>query len=118
MFGLDWFELMVIGAVALVVIGPKELPDALHILGRWMSKARSYAREFQNQFDELIREAEVKRMREEWNNNVLEKERLGLEAELAAIAKPPETSRVKAAGAPEIEQPPSPPTQSPPEIKP
>jgi sec-independent protein translocase protein TatB len=115
MFGLDWFELMVIGAVALVVIGPKELPDALHILGRWMSKARSYAREFQNQFDELIREAEVKRMREEWNNNVLHKERLGLEAELAAIARPPETAKVKASVAPESEQPPA---HTPPETKP
>jgi sec-independent protein translocase protein TatB len=97
MFGLDWFELMIIGAVALVVIGPKELPEALHILGRWMSKARGYAREFQNQFDELMREAEVKRMREEWNNNILEKERLGLEAELANAARPPETPKVKAA---------------------
>jgi sec-independent protein translocase protein TatB len=96
MFGLDWFELMVIGLVALVVIGPKELPEALHILGRWMSKARGYAREFQNQFDDLMREAEVKRMREEWNNNILEKERLGLEAELAAAARPPETPKVKA----------------------
>lgn len=97
MFGLDWFELMVIGVVALIVIGPKELPEALHILGRWVSKARGYAREFQIQFDELMREAEVKRMREEWNNNILEKERLGLEAELAAAARPPETPKVKAA---------------------
>lgn len=102
MFGLDWFELMIIGAVALVVIGPKELPEALHILGRWMSKARGYAREFQNQFDDLMREAEVKRMREEWNNNILEKERLGLEAELAAAARPPETPKVKADGDPPI----------------
>jgi sec-independent protein translocase protein TatB len=102
MFGLDWFELMIIGAVALVVIGPKELPEALHILGRWMSKARGYAREFQNQFDDLMREAEVKRMREEWNNNILEKERLGLEAELAAAARPPETPKVKADSDPPI----------------
>jgi sec-independent protein translocase protein TatB len=91
MFGLDWYELMIIGAVALVVIGPKELPEALHILGRWVAKARGYAREFQSQFDDLMREAEVKRMREEWNNNILEKERLGFEAELAAAARPPET---------------------------
>lgn len=100
MFGLDWFELMIIGVVALVVIGPKELPEALHILGRWMSKARGYAREFQNQFDELMREAEVKRMREEWNNNILDKERLGLEAELASAARPQETPKAKAAEAP------------------
>jgi sec-independent protein translocase protein TatB len=97
MFGLDWFELMAIGVVALVVIGPKELPEAMAILGRWVAKARSYAREFQNQFDDLVREAEVKRMREEWNNNILEKERLGLEAELSAIARPAETMKAKAA---------------------
>lgn len=93
MFGLDWFEVMIIGVVALVVIGPKELPEALHILGRWVSKARGYAREFQNQFDELMREAEVKRMREEWNNNILDKEKLGLEAELAAAARPGDAAK-------------------------
>lgn len=114
MFGLDWFELMIIGIVALVVIGPKELPEALHILGRWMSKARSYAREFQNQFDELMREAEVKRMREEWNNNILEKERLGLEAELAAAVRPPDTQAAKPPAAPD----PAPPVVPSPETKP
>lgn len=90
MFDLAWSEMILIAVVALIVIGPKELPELLRQMGRWTAKARSYAREFQNHFDELVREAEVKKMREEWNNNILEKERLGLEAELAAAARPPE----------------------------
>jgi sec-independent protein translocase protein TatB len=90
MFDLAWSEMAVIAVVALLVIGPKELPEVLRILGRWMAKARGYAREFQNHFEELVREAELKKMREEWNESILEKERLGLEAELMAAARPPE----------------------------
>ena len=48
-----------IGIVALVVIGPKELPGALRTLGQWMTKIRRMASEFQNQFHEAMREAEL-----------------------------------------------------------
>ena len=58
-FDLGWSELMVIGAVALVVIGPKELPNALRIAGVWARKARNMSREFQGTFEQMIREAEL-----------------------------------------------------------
>jgi sec-independent protein translocase protein TatB len=59
MFDIAWGELLVIGLVALVVIGPKELPGALRALGQWTGKLRRMASEFQNQFQEAMREAEM-----------------------------------------------------------
>jgi sec-independent protein translocase protein TatB len=59
MFDIGWGELLVIGIVALVVIGPKELPAVLRMAGQWMGKIRRMASEFQNQFQEAMREAEM-----------------------------------------------------------
>src|ERR1035437_9041357 len=59
MFDLDWGKLVVIGIVALIVIGPKELPTVMRSLGQWMSKIRRMAAEFQGQFQEALREAEL-----------------------------------------------------------
>ena len=59
MFGIDSSELLLIAVVALVVIGPKELPGTLRMLGQWMGKLRRMASEFQNQFHEAMREAEM-----------------------------------------------------------
>ena len=58
MFNLGWGELIVIGIVALIAIGPKELPTVLRTLGLWMGKVRRMANEFQSQFQEALREAE------------------------------------------------------------
>ena len=59
MFGLGWGEVVVIGIVALIAIGPKELPTVLRSLGQWMGKIRRMANEFQGQFQEALREAEL-----------------------------------------------------------
>ena len=59
MFDISWSELLLIGIVALVAIGPKELPGVLRTLGQWMAKLRRMAAEFQNQFHEAMREAEM-----------------------------------------------------------
>jgi sec-independent protein translocase protein TatB len=59
MFDIGWSELLVIAVVAIVVIGPKDLPRALRTLGQWTAKVKRMAREFQNQFTEAIREAEL-----------------------------------------------------------
>jgi sec-independent protein translocase protein TatB len=71
MFDFSWSELIVIGAVALVVIGPKDLPKALKTAGMVVRRARGLAREFQNSIDDMIREAELedlhKTMRETAN---------------------------------------------------
>ena len=59
MFDMSWGEVLVIGAVALIVIGPKDLPKALRTLGNMTSKMRRMAGEFQSQFNEAMREAEL-----------------------------------------------------------
>ena len=59
MFDIGWGELLLIGIVALIAIGPKELPGALRTLGQWMGKIRRMAADFQNQFNEAMREAEM-----------------------------------------------------------
>jgi len=59
MFDISWSELLLIAVVALVFIGPKELPGVLRTVGQWTGKIRRMAAEFQDQFREAIREAEV-----------------------------------------------------------
>ena len=59
MFDIGWSEFVVIAVVALIAIGPKELPGVLRIVGQWMGKARKMAAEFQGQFQEAMREAEM-----------------------------------------------------------
>jgi sec-independent protein translocase protein TatB len=62
-----WSELMLIGLVALVVIGPKDLPKALRVAGYWVRKARTLSREFQSSVEQMVREAELDEMRQELN---------------------------------------------------
>ena len=59
MFDIGWGELIVIGIVALIAIGPKELPTVLRTLGQYMAKIKRMSSEFQSQFQEALREAEV-----------------------------------------------------------
>lgn len=59
MFDIAWSEMLVIGAVALVVIGPKDLPKALRAVGEMVGKVRRMAGEFQTQFNDAMREAEL-----------------------------------------------------------
>jgi sec-independent protein translocase protein TatB len=59
MFDIGWSEFVVIAVVALIAIGPKELPGVLRMVGQWMGKARRMASEFQGQFQEAMREAEM-----------------------------------------------------------
>ena len=59
MFDIGWSELVLIAVVALIVIGPKELPGVLRMVGQWTGKVRRMAAEFQGQFSEALREAEM-----------------------------------------------------------
>ena len=59
MFDLGWGELLVVGAVALVVLGPKELPNALRTITNLTKSARRLAGEFQSGINEIVREAEL-----------------------------------------------------------
>ncbi len=62
---IGWPEFLLIGVVALLVIGPKDLPAALRVAGYWVRKARTMSREFQSHFEQMLREAELDEVRQE-----------------------------------------------------
>ena len=68
MFDIGWSELVVIAVVALIAIGPKELPGVLRMVGQWMGKARRMAAEFQGQFNEAMREAEMAELKKTFDD--------------------------------------------------
>jgi sec-independent protein translocase protein TatB len=57
---------MLVAAVALVVIGPKDLPRAMRFVGQWVGRARGMARHFRLGIDEIIRQAELEEMQKKW----------------------------------------------------
>ena len=115
-FDLGMSELLLIGVVALVVIGPKDLPKALRVAGFWVKKARTLSREFQSSVEQMIREAELDEMRQELKKATeidLDKEfrqTIDPTGSLAESLKPPELPKfsdadLPAAPAPEPAQP-------------
>jgi sec-independent protein translocase protein TatB len=65
MFDISWTEIMVIGVVALLVVGPKELPALLRTVGRYVGMIKQQAAEFRAQFDEAMRESEIEQLKKE-----------------------------------------------------
>jgi len=95
MFDIGWSEILVIAVVAIVVIGPKDLPRAMRAVGRWSGKIKRMAREFQSQFNEAIREAELDEVKKQVTEianidpmadlkNDLSKTEAGIRSDLAA----------------------------------
>jgi sec-independent protein translocase protein TatB len=114
-FGMS--ELLLIGVVALVFIGPKDLPKALRVAGFWFRKARTLSREFQTSVEQMIREAELDEMRQELKKATeidLEKqfrETIDPTGSLAESLKPPELPKFSDTGlqaAPALEAHPQP----------
>jgi sec-independent protein translocase protein TatB len=94
---VGFFELIVIAVIALVVVGPKELPRLMRMAGKFAAQARRMAGEFQSAFNQMARESELDDMRREIealkrNNPVAETKR-----EVEAALKPVETSMREAA---------------------
>lgn len=63
MFDIGWTEMAIIALIALVVIGPKDLPGAMRTVGHWVRKIRTVARDFQSGLDDMIRESELSEAR-------------------------------------------------------
>ena len=59
MFDIGWFEMAIVALIALLVIGPKELPHTMRTVGKWVRKAKAITREFQSGINDMIREAEL-----------------------------------------------------------
>ena len=66
MFEIGGTELLLIAVVALLVIGPKELPNALRTVGRYTGKARAMTRHLRSGFDEMMRQAELEEVEKQW----------------------------------------------------
>ena len=66
MFGIDSMEFLLIGVVALVVIGPKDLPRVMRMVGGWVGKGRAMSRHLRSGFDTMMREAELEEMQKQW----------------------------------------------------
>jgi len=105
MLDMSWGEIMVIGAVALIVIGPKDLPKALRTVGQMTGKLRRMAAEFQGQFNEAMREAELDEVKKQLQGvndsvssvtntsfNPIQTIRDELKTSIEAPAKPAETA--------------------------
>jgi len=67
MFGIDGSEFLVILIVALVVVGPKDLPKLLRTIGQWAGRARAMADQFKRSFDDMARQSELEELRAEVN---------------------------------------------------
>lgn len=68
MFDIGWSELLILAAVAIIFVGPKDLPRMMRTVGQYVSKARAMAREFQSSFEDLARETELQELRKEVAN--------------------------------------------------
>src|SRR3954447_15363947 len=68
MFGIGYSELLVIAIVGLVVIGPKDLPRVMRLVGRWIGKAQGMARHFRSGIDEMIRQSELEELEKRWRD--------------------------------------------------
>ena len=86
MFGVDTSELIILAVLALIFIGPKDLPMALRTVGRWVGQVRGMARHFQSGVEAMIREAELEEMEKKWreeNDRIMREYPALLEAQKA-----------------------------------
>lgn len=90
MFDIGWSELMLIGSLALIVVGPKELPRLLRTVGRYVGQARGMAREFQRSMEDAAREVDLAEMKElkETANELRSLQNMKLDYKTAAAGKP------------------------------
>jgi sec-independent protein translocase protein TatB len=66
MFDVAPTEFLLVAVIALLVIGPKDLPRVMRGVGKWVGKARGMARQFRSGFDEMVRESELAEMEKKW----------------------------------------------------
>ena len=96
MFDVAPTEFMLVALIALLVIGPKELPRLMRTVGQWVAKARGVARQFRSGFDEMVRESELADMEKKWRE---ENERIMAENPIETTPEvlPPPTDAEKTA---------------------
>lgn len=97
-------ELLLVVLVALIVIGPKDLPKVLRVVGKWMGKARGVASQFRAGFDEMVRQSELEELEKKWqaeNDRIIRETTpapepvAAVEPELEPVAPAPKPKRVR-----------------------
>ena len=97
MFGIGGLELLVVGVIALLVVGPKELPGLMRVVGRFVGKLRAYARHFTQGIDNIVREAELEEMEKEWkrqNEDIMKRYPADLYDEQPPMVEQPRPKRL------------------------
>ncbi len=117
MLDFSWSHILLLLIVALVVVGPKDLPRLMRIVGQWMGKARSMADQFRRSFDDMARQAELDELRKEIESLRNEKPLADIETEMnrpivpdemrSKASAPPQSVSIEAEPV-EIENPPEP----------
>ena len=104
MFGVDTSELLLIAVVALVFIGPKDLPRVMRTVGRWVGKVRGMARHFNSGIEAMVRESELEEMEKQWR---AENERIMREfpGQADAVMLPGQADAMPPLAAPDSDQP-------------
>jgi sec-independent protein translocase protein TatB len=93
MFDIGYSELLIIAVVALIVIGPKDLPRVMRTVGNWVGKARGMARHFRSGLDTMMREAELEEMDKKWreeNERIMREHPLAQPFEMTPLPPPAE----------------------------
>jgi sec-independent protein translocase protein TatB len=93
-------EMLVCAIVALVVIGPKDLPKALRVVGQWVAKIRGYARHFRSGVDAMIRESEIADLEKQWSD---QNAKIMADYPIAVVPDDSEPTSAPAPDAPQME---------------
>ncbi|MGK6321219.1 Sec-independent protein translocase protein TatB [Sphingomonas sp. DT-204] len=116
MFDIAPSEFLLVAIVALLVIGPKDLPKAMRFAGYWVGRARGVARQFRSGFDAMVREAELAEMEKKWaEENARIMREHPLDSSTPALPAPVEA---EATALPSVDEVPEPAITPMPEIKP
>lgn len=89
MLDLSWSHILIVLVVALVVVGPKDLPRLMRMVGRWVAKARTMADQFRKSFDEMSRQSELDELRAELDAIRRERPLADLDRTLSTPVLPP-----------------------------
>ena len=106
MFDVASSEFLLVVLVALLVIGPKDLPKVLRVVGKWVGKARGVAAQFRSGFDEMVRQSELEEMEKKWkaeNERIMREHPADPRAEVIGDTPPPAQPELPIEAAPAAE---------------
>lgn len=108
MFDVASSEFLLVVLVALLVIGPKDLPKVLRVVGKWVGKARSVAAQFRSGFDEMVRQSELEVLEKKWkaeNERIMREHPADPRADVVGDENPPVQPELPMNPAPAAEAP-------------